>query len=185
MFSWICRQAFHYIWRFKIVGVIPNHVPKKLYVVAPHTSNWDFPLGLFMGYAFKMEVGYIAKASIFRFPFGWFFRMMGGMPVNRKKTQGFVEAVVELINSKEKFCTTISPEGTREKVNKLKKGFYHIAKGANIPIVYVNFDWEKREVIYDTPKMIEDTYEKELEYLNTFFKNSKGKFPEKGWGYEA
>ena len=151
MFSWLTRTIFK-LWGWKTEGEIPNHIPKKLYVVVPHTSNWDFPVGILLKYAYNMEVGFIGKASLFKFPFGWLFKLMGGIPVDRSRTKGFKEAVIETIKSQERFCTAIAPEGKRGKVDKLKTGFYHIAVGADIPLVYVKFDWKNKIVAFSEPK---------------------------------
>lgn len=182
MFSWLTRKIFH-LWGWKIQGVIPNHLPKKLYVVVPHTSNWDFPVGILMKYAFHMKVGFIAKSSLFKWPYAWFFRALGGIPVNRKKSQGFIEAVVERINEREEFCTAIAPEGTRNKVNKLKSGFYYISKKANIPIVYVKFDWKNMIVDFSEPRMAADDIKEEIDYATNHFKDTVGRIPENSFGY--
>jgi len=171
------------LWGWKKEGEIPNHIPKKLYVVIPHTSNWDFPIGICLKFGHKMKVGFIGKSSLFKFPFGWFFKSLGGIPVNRKKTRGFKESVIEVINSREEFCTAIAAEGKRGKVDKLKTGFYHIAKGANIPIVYVKFDWKNRIVEFGEPRMVADTVKEELDYAANHFKDTVGYFPEKSFGY--
>ena len=182
MTSWIFKRIFS-LWGWKKEGHIPNEIPKKIYVVIPHTSNYDFPVGICLKYAYNMEVGFIAKSSLFKWYSGWFFRGLGGIPVNRSKTQGFIEAVVETINKQERFCTSIAPEGKREKVTTLKKGFYYIAKGANIPIVFVKFDWKDKIVTFDKPHMPEETVELEMERAAKYFKNTVGYHPEKGFGY--
>jgi len=182
MISWLFKRIFK-LWGWKLEGHIPNEVPKKLYVVIPHTSNWDFPVGILLKYAYGMGVGFIAKSSLFAWPIGWFFRALGGIPVNRSKTEGFIDAVVNTINSQEEFCTAIAPEGKRGKVTKLKKGFYYIAKGAKIPIVYVKFDWKDKVVTFDKPHMPEETIEKELERITAYFKNTVGYHAEKSYGY--
>lgn len=182
MFGWLCRIIFR-IWGWKVKGNIPNHLPKKLYVVVPHTSNWDFPVGILLKFGFKMKVGFIGKSSLFKWPYGWFFKWLGGIPVNRKKTQGFKEAVIEKIKSRDEFCTAIAPEGRRGKVEKLKTGFYHIAKGAGIPLVYVKFDWKNKYTEFSEPKEVAENVKKEVEFATEYFKNTVGYFPEKSFGY--
>ncbi len=182
MVSWFFKKLFN-LWGWKKVGHIPNEIPKKIYVVIPHTSNWDFPVGIFLKFAYKMEVGFIAKSSLFKWPIGWIFKSLGGIPVDRKKTSGFIESVVEVIHERERFCTSIAPEGKRGKTNKLKKGFYYIAKKANIPIVYVKFDWQNKETVFDEPHFPEETVELELERAKQYFKNTVGYHPEKSFGY--
>ncbi|WP_410968855.1 1-acyl-sn-glycerol-3-phosphate acyltransferase, partial [Salmonella sp. SAL4444] len=83
---------------------------------------------------------YMAKKEAFRFPFGWLFRFCGGIPVDRKRSTGLVEQMVKICNESEKFILAITPEGTRHEVVEWKRGFYHIAKGAGIPIVMAVID---------------------------------------------
>ena len=182
MFGFICRTIFSW-WGFKVIGNIPNHLPKKLYVVLPHTSNWDFPLGILLKFGYKMDVGFIAKKSLFKWPFAWFFTWLGGIPVDRKKSHGFLESVVKTINSRDKFSTAIAPEGTRNKVKKIKTGFYFMALKTNIPIVYVKFDWENKKVVFEEPHYVADTLEKEMARLHEHFKDVRGKVPEYSYGF--
>lgn len=182
MFGWFCRLLLK-IWGWSIEGEIPFHLPKKLYVVIPHTSNWDFPVGIMLKYGYKMEVGFIAKSSLFKWPFAWFFRALGGIPVDRKKSRGFIDSVVKVIKERERFSTAIAPEGTRGKVNKLKTGFFHIARLAEIPLVYVKFDWGNKVIAFSKPRAVHDSLEKELKFINTYFKNTVGRNPEKSYGY--
>lgn len=182
MISWIFRKLFSF-WGWKKEGHIPNEIPKKLYVVIPHTSNWDFPVGIFLKFAYKMEVGFIAKSSLFKWPIGWIFRGLGGIPVDRSKTTGFIDSVVDTINKSERFCTAIAPEGKRDKVNKLKKGYYYIAKGANIPIVYVKFDWKTKTATFDEPHYVAETAELELHRAKEYFKDTVGYHAKKSFGY--
>ncbi|MDF1696584.1 MAG: 1-acyl-sn-glycerol-3-phosphate acyltransferase [Saprospiraceae bacterium] len=182
MFGWFCRFLFK-IWGWKIQGEIPHHLAKKLYVVIPHTSNWDFPLGILLKFGFKMEVGFIAKSSLFKWPYAWFFRALGGIPVDRKKAHGFIDSVVNVIKSRERFTTSIAPEGTRSKVKKLKTGFYHIARLAEIPLVYVKFDWGNKVVDFAPPREVYATLEEELDFISKHFKNTVGKVPANTFGY--
>jgi len=182
MFGWVCRLLFK-TWGWKKQGEIPYHLPKKLYVVIPHTSNWDFPLGIMLKYGYKMEVGFIAKSSLFKWPYGWVFRALDGIPVDRKKTQGFIDSVVKVINERERFSTSIAPEGTRGKVTKLKTGFYHIARMSNIPLIYVKFDWGNKIVDFGKPRKVYDSLEEELDFIQEYYKNTVGRIPENSYHY--
>ena len=182
MFSWFCRFLFR-IWGWKLQGKIPHDTPKKLYVVIPHTSNWDFPVGIMLKYGYHMKVGYIAKSSLFKWPYGWFFRATGGIPVNRKKSEGFISSVVSVIKSRDEFSTAIAPEGTRGKAKKLKTGFYHIARLASIPVVYVKFDWGNKIIEFGEPRKIADDLKEELAYVDEYFKDVVGRIPENSYGY--
>lgn len=130
-------------WR--IEGRLPN-LPKFVLIGAPHTSNWDFVLFLGVIFSLQANVRFMGKAELFRFPIGWFFRYCGGVPVDRKKSTGLVEQMVKVCNESEQFILTIAPEGTRHYVSDWKRGFYHIAKSAGIPIVMAQVDGRHKTV---------------------------------------
>ncbi len=166
-------------WKFE--GRYPHKVDKMIIIVIPHTSNWDFPLGLLYRDHLKAKIKFIAKKSLFKFPYGFLFKVMGGIPVDRSKSQNFVQAVVEMIGTRKKVHICIAPEGTRGKVHKLKSGFYYIAKGANIPIVMVKFDYGKKVLGIAEPLLPPDTYEEMIPILKNYFQDVRGKKPEQGW----
>jgi 1-acyl-sn-glycerol-3-phosphate acyltransferase len=130
-------------WR--VDGKLPD-IPKFVLIGAPHTSNWDFLLFLGVIFSLRANVRFMGKAEIFRFPIGWFFRYCGGVPVDRKKSNGLVEQMVKVCNQSEKFILTIAPEGTRHQVVEWKRGFYHIARSAGIPIVMAVVDGRHKTV---------------------------------------
>lgn len=131
-----------YFSGWRVVGSLPA-LSKYVIIGAPHTSNWDFLLFLGAIFQLKADVRYMGKAELFRNPFGWFFYWCGGIPVDRSKSAGLVEQMVEACNKSEKFILTIAPEGTRHGVKEWKRGFYHIAKGAGIPLVFAKVDGKK------------------------------------------
>jgi 1-acyl-sn-glycerol-3-phosphate acyltransferase len=148
----ILSYIFHILARtimrlvgWRVDGTLPN-IPKYVLIGAPHTSNWDFILFLGLIFYLRANARYMAKASLFRFPIGWFFRYCGGYPVDRKKSTGLVGQMVEAVKNEDKFILTIAPEGTRHHVTDWKRGFYHIAKGAEVPIVMVVVDGKNRTV---------------------------------------
>lgn len=130
-------------WR--VEGKLPEF-PKFVLVGAPHTSNWDFVLFLGLIFTLRANVHFMGKAELFRWPIGWFFRYCGGIPVERKKSTGLVDQMVKVSNESEKFILTIAPEGTRHQVVEWKRGFYHIAKNAGIPIVMAVVDGKHKTV---------------------------------------
>ena len=130
-------------WR--IDGRLPD-LPKFVLIGAPHTSNWDFVLFLGVIFSLRANVRFMGKAELFRFPIGWFFRYCGGIPVDRKKSTGLVEQMVKACNEAEQFILVIAPEGTRYHVTEWKRGFYHIARNAGIPIVMGAIDGKHRTV---------------------------------------
>lgn len=145
-------------WR--IEGKLPN-IPKFVFIGAPHTSNWDFILFLGLAFGLRVEARFLGKAELFRWPVGWFFRYCGGIPVNRKQSQGLVEQTTKAIQESERFILVIAPEGTRHYVTEWKRGFYNIAKGAGIPIVLGRVDGKHKvvnvgETFYPTDDMEAD-----------------------------
>jgi len=142
----ILSGVFHYIAIFfmrltgwRIDGTLPE-LPKFVLIAAPHTSNWDFVLFLGAIFTLRANVKYMGKAELFRPPHGWFFYYCGGVPVDRKKSTGLVKQMVDACNKSVQFILIIAPEGTRHHVSEWKSGFYHIAKGAGIPIVMAQVD---------------------------------------------
>lgn len=166
---------------WEIEGHAPLDIPKYIVVIAPHTSNWDFIIGVLARSIVRWSnVKYLAKRELFVFPFGIFFRATGGYPVNRTKHTRLVDNVVQLFKNKEKFAIAITPEGTRKKVDRLKTGFYYIASKASIPMILVGFDYKKKKVIITEPLYATGDQEQDLEKLLTFFRSITGKVPGKG-----
>ena len=148
----VLSTIYHYLAKFlmrlsgwRIDGQLPD-LPKFVLIGAPHTSNWDFLLFLGVIFTLRANVHFMGKAEIFRSPLGWFFYWCGGVPVDRKKSTGLVEQMVKICNESEHFILTIAPEGTRHNVRDWKHGFYHIAKGAGIPIVLAIVDGKHKTV---------------------------------------
>jgi len=148
----ILSTFYHYLAKiimrlvgWRIEGELSD-LPKYVLIGAPHTSNWDFVLFLGVIFTLRANVRFMGKAELFRNPFGWFFRYCGGIPVDRKKPTGLVEQMVKASNESDKFILTITPEGTRHHVTEWKRGFYHIAKSAGIPIVMAVVDGRHKTV---------------------------------------
>lgn len=158
--------------------------PKYVFIVVPHTSNWDFPLGLMVRSALGIDIKYVGKASLFRGPLGGIFRWLGGYPVDRSKHSNFVDSVVAIFNSKEKFAITIAPEGTRKKVDQLKTGFYFIAKGARVPILLCRFDWQNKRIGISKSFYPTDDMQADFDFIYNYFRGVKGKNPENSFLYE-
>ncbi len=167
-------------WGFRIEGDVGNHFPKKVYAVVPHTSNWDFPLGILVRTAMGMRVNFVAKHTLFQPPFGFLFRWLGGYPVDRTKTSNLVDSMVEIFDREERFAVVLAPEGTRKKVKRLRTGFYHIAKGADVPLILVKFDIGNRTVVFSEPLWPRDQ-RSDFEAIHAFFAGAKGFIPEYGF----
>lgn len=175
VYKWIFERLG---WR--IEGHFPAHIPKYLVVVAPHTSNWDFMVGLCVRSIERLQGHFLGKKELFRWPFGILFRYLGGYPVDRSKTSNFVDSVAEIFQSKKDFVVAIAPEGTRKRNDQWKSGFYHIARKANVPVVRVAFDYSRKRVVIDAPCQVLNSYEETLEEFKKYFRQFKGKIPEYG-----
>ncbi|MCE9646917.1 MAG: lysophospholipid acyltransferase family protein [Chloroflexi bacterium] len=164
-------------WR--VEGKLPD-LPKYILIGAPHTSNWDFVLFLGIIFHLKANAKFMGKAELFRNPlFGWFFYWCGGIPVDRKKSQGLVEQMVEACQKSGEFILTIAPEGTRHYVSEWKMGFYHIAKSAGIPVVMAVVDGRKKTVQVGQVFQLTDNMEADLKTIKGYFAGVTGINPRK------
>tara|TARA_B110000902_G_scaffold103896_1_gene122668 strand:- start:2869 stop:3408 length:540 start_codon:yes stop_codon:yes gene_type:complete len=163
---------------WKLESNFPQGIKKYVVIAAPHTSWQDFPIAILSRMASGTMINFIGKNSLFNGPFGFFFRGLGGTPVDRSQSNNLVDAIIEIFNSKKEFRLGLSPEGTRKKVDTWKTGFYYIAKGANVPIVMATLDFENKKIKISEPYYTTDDKEKDFNFFYTFYKNVKGKNPE-------
>ncbi|MEM9362343.1 MAG: 1-acyl-sn-glycerol-3-phosphate acyltransferase [Bacteroidota bacterium] len=170
------RFLYFKVFHWTIQGSFPD-VNKCVVAVIPHTHWMDFILGLVVRSILGKEINYIGKKSLFRPPFGWFFRWTGGAPIDRSKTSNTVDSVAAIFETRDVFRFALAPEGTRKKVTELKTGFYHIAKKANVPIVLVAFDFGKKQVKFSDSFYPTDDMEADFTTIKAFFKGVKGKIP--------
>lgn len=168
-------------WRIKLSE---RPFPEKyIVIVIPHTSNWDFPLGVLVRSAIREDIKFVAKDSLFRWPVAGIFRALGGVPVDRSKRSKFVEGVVEIFQQRETFKLCIAPEGTRSRVEQLKTGFYYISLGANVPLVLCRFDWATKVVEFGEPWMPSGDKEADFAHIYDYFRGTIGKIPENSFLY--
>ena len=155
--------------------------PRDKYVLvgAPHTSNWDFPLGLLAMSAVGLRFNWVGKHTLFKGPFGPLMRAIGGIPVDRRGSTGFVKNIIEIFNSREQFVLTIAPEGTRSLTKQWKAGFYHIAMAANVPIALGFIDYPRKRIGIDRLFEPSGDIEADFEILREYYQDKIGKRPEK------
>ena len=132
-------------WKIKLEGDLEN-LDRCILVVAPHTSNWEFVLGILAYWKLGKPLKVIIKDTHTKAWYGWLIRKLGGIGINRSQRNNLVDFVTNLYK-KESFSLVITPEGTRSKVNKWRMGFYHMALGAQVPIVLGAGDY-KDKIIY-------------------------------------
>ena len=135
-------------WR--VDGTLPN-VRKLVVIAAPHTSNWDFVVGIAARMALGVDVRFLGKDTLFRFPLGVLMRALGGIAVDRSAPHDVVNTIVGEFARRERMALGIAPEGTRRRVARWRTGFYHIAHGADVPIVPVALNYGARAVQIGTP----------------------------------
>lgn len=153
-------------------------VEKYVLIVAPHTSNWDFLLGIATAKAIKLDAHFIAKHTVFRKPFGWIFRNLGGIPVHRGQGRKLSEQLAEHFRSRDRFILGIAPEGTRSKLDHWKTGFYHIARAAEVPIVMAYLDYGCKEVGMGGAFMPSADMEECFGKIRAFYQGREAKKPE-------
>lgn len=176
------NRVGHFIlknWGWSFEGNLPN-LNKYIVAVIPHTTNWDFIIGVLTKWALKLPVNYIGKHQLFMFPHGFIFRALGGRPVNRSRSNNLVEQVADLFRAEERFIIALAPEGTRAKVQKIKTGFYHIAESAKIPIIACGFDFKTQKIIFREPFYPTGDLDKDIIELMDFYLKIEGKYPALG-----
>ena len=152
-------------------------------IVVPHTSWVDFPLGLLARRVINKKFNYVGKKSLFKPPFGWYFRWLGGAPVDRSKSSDTVSAMAKIFDEYEEFRFALAPEGTRKKVDSWKTGFYYIAHKAQVPIVMVAFDYGRKQIKISQPFITCGDYDKDWPVFREFFSGVTGKVKE--YSFEA
>lgn len=152
--------------------------------VAPHTSNWDFIVGLAVRSVLNLQhVKFLGKKELFKPPFGFIFRWLGGTPVDRFSRQNMVEQVVDRFLAHNRFSLAMSPEGTRKKVERLRTGFYQIALQAGVPILPVGLDFGRRRIVLGEPFVPTGHWESDSAALLRFWGPMQGRQPEQGLGH--
>jgi len=159
-------------WR--VEGDVPD-LPKFVIAVAPHTSNWDFVVGMATMFALDLRLTFIGKHTLFRGPFGPVMRWIGGIPVDRSSPHGVVGDAVAAFSQTERRILAIAPQGTRRPVPHFKSGFLHIARGAGVPVVLATLDYGDRVVRLGPTFEVAEDIEAERVRVEAFFAPVQGR----------
>jgi len=171
------RWLLHLIgWR--IEGSAPA-LDRYVLIAAPHTSNWDFPLMLAFAAAFDMKVSWMAKHSLFFPPLGWLLRALGGLPIVRHENRNVVDSMVAAFDRAGHQVLVVPTEGTRERTDNWKSGFYHIARQAAVPIVPSFLDFGRKRAGFGPPLVVSGDVRADMQYFRDFYAGMQGKFPER------
>lgn len=169
-------------WLFQVLGwsyivTVPDY-KKCILCVAPHTSNWDF----FYGKLFYMMQGkwamFLMKKELFVGPLGWFFRRMGGIPVDRSHKTHLTDKLAEMAKQATCFQLTVTPEGTRSLNANWKVGFYFIALKANLPILLYGIDYKYKRIVCTKEIIPSGNLEEDLQTIKKYYESFHGKHPE-------
>jgi 1-acyl-sn-glycerol-3-phosphate acyltransferase len=162
-------------WR--IEGNLPP-ISKMVIIAGPHTSAWDLGVALSSEMAMRLDVSFFAKHSLFFWPFGSLLRAFGGIPVDRRANHDIVEQMAQRFEESDALILALAPEGTRQRVEQWKTGFYHIARRADVPIVPAVIDFEQRTVRFGPPVHPRGDQEAEVRELRGHFDGAVGKRPD-------
>jgi len=178
---WLAKIIYFKLLGWKIEGnsnFSKNSICKAVIIAAPHTSWHDFYIGVLLRKIVKVKTNFVGKKELFTWPFGYYFRAIGGVPLNRSKNENKVEAIAKEFSKHQEFRITFAPEGTRKKVKQWRTGFYYIAKTANVPIIMFTLDFKNKTNTISEPFYPTDSVQADFKFMKSFFKDVLGKKPE-------
>ncbi|MCW8943406.1 MAG: lysophospholipid acyltransferase family protein [Sedimenticola sp.] len=160
---------------------VEGHLPadkKFLMIGSPHTSNWDFPIGLATLYVFRLRIAWVGKDTLFRWPFGGFMRWLGGIGVDRSNPAGIAQQLARQLAEADRQVLLITPSGTRGKRTCWKSGFYRIARAANVPIVCGSLDFRTKTARIGLSLMPTGDITADMDQIRANYANTTGLHPE-------
>ena len=152
---------------------------KYVLIAAPHTSNWDFLLLIAYAYQYHMKIHWMGKETIFKGWYGPWCKFAGGIPIDRSKKNGMVAQTIEAYEQADKLAITIPVEGSRSLSDGWKSGFYHIAHGANVPVVPGYLDYGKKLAGFGAEMMLTGDMDADMAKFAEFYEDIVGRYPEK------
>jgi 1-acyl-sn-glycerol-3-phosphate acyltransferase len=175
---WLAKLIYIKILGWKITGNVDfskTSLKKAVIIALPHTSWHDFYIGLLLRKIVDIKVNFIGKKELFKWPFGYYFKAVGGRPIDRTTGQNKVQAIAKLFESEKEFRLCLAPEGTRKKVNEWKTGFYYIAKAAKVPIIMFTLDFKNKENKVSKPFYPTEDKEADFRFMKTFYEGVEGR----------
>ncbi|KAA5821471.1 acyltransferase [Algibacter amylolyticus] len=179
--KWLAKLIYFKILGWQVIGntsFSQNTIKKAVIIAVPHTSWHDFYVGVLLRKVTGVKTNFVGKKELFIFPFGYFFRALGGAPLNRQSNENKVDSIAKLFAQHDEFRMTLAPEGTRKKVDKWRTGFYYIAKQANVPIIMFTLDFKNKQNVISEPFYPTDNMEADFEFMHNFYKDVVGKKPD-------
>ncbi len=166
LFGWHAIQGLPKFKKYVLIG-------------APHTSNWDFFVGMLTALAIGLRFKWLGKHTLFKNPFGYVLKFFGGIPIDRTIHSSVIERVAEMFNSSERLVLGITPEGTRSKTEYWKSGFYYIALNAKVPVAFAFLDYENKKIGIGEHFIPCGDIDADMQIIRNFYSGIKGKRPEK------
>jgi len=179
--TWLAKFIYFKLLGWKLVGntsFSKKSIKKAIIIAIPHTSWHDFYMAILLRRVVGLKTNFVGKKELFTWPFGYFFRALGGAPLNRSANENKVQAIAKEFKRHNEFRMALAPEGTRKKVAEWRTGFYYIAKEANVPIIMFTLDFENKENKVSEPFYTTDDIEADFKFMKEFYKGVKGKVPE-------
>jgi 1-acyl-sn-glycerol-3-phosphate acyltransferase len=165
------------LFGWTVEGRFPDE-KKLVVVVAPHTSNWDFFIGIACVWAIGVRISFMIKRNAFKGPSGGVLKYLGGIPIDRAAAHGVVDQMVEAFERRDALVLAITPEGTRKKVESWKTGFYHIAERAGVPMLLVYFDYRRKVVGFGPVRHATENIDKDIQDMRDFYEQFEARNPE-------
>lgn len=170
----ICSMILQFTgWKYRIV--LPD--TKKFVIIgAPHTTGWDFIMMFLVTRAADIRLNWVGKDSLFRGPLNGFMHWLGGIKVNRKSRNNFVQTAINAFEENEQLMLVLAPEGTRSKTKAWKSGFYHIALGAKVPILLASLDYPNKFLQADLTLMPTGNVKADMDIIRKYYAGKRGKY---------
>ena len=173
---WMARLYF-LLTGWKVTGELPQD-KKFVLIGAPHTSNWDFPIGLALTFVFRLKTRWMGKHTLFEGVKGFIMRALGGIAVDRSHPNGVVGQMAEALKHADQLVIMLAPSGTRKKMPNWKSGFYHIAHQANVPIVCGYLDFNNKEANIGLTLMPTGNVKQDMALIREYYEGISAKYPE-------
>ncbi len=152
--------------------------PKLIIIAAPHSSNWDFVYGLAAIFVTQLHFNFFGKHSLFAGPLGGLFRRVGGIPVDRSVPGGLVAETVRVFESRPTLLLALTPEGTRSRVTTWKRGFWHMAQAAQVPVAVAYIDYTRKKAGIEWLFRPTGDWEQDMRPVFEFYRTVGAKRPE-------
>jgi len=163
---------------WQVVGDAPR-AQRYVLIAAPHTTNWDFPMMMLFGAALGIRPAWLGKHTIFKPPFGALARLVGGIPVDRRAPGQLVDQLAARFAQQERLVLVMPPEGSRGKREHWKSGFYHVARGAGVPIAMGWLDYTRKQGGIGPLLAPSGDLRADMDQLRAFYADKQGLHPER------